>query len=40
MRSAADLAAHFNIDIRTPDFWRLGLNLIRQDIKCLEALVG
>jgi oligoendopeptidase F len=39
MGSAADLAAHFNIDVRTPDCWHLRLNLIRQDIQRFEALV-
>ncbi|GAA6616249.1 M3 family oligoendopeptidase [Scytonema sp. NUACC26] len=40
MYCAAELAARFNIDICTPDFWRLGLNLIQQDIERFQALVG
>ena len=37
---AADLAGRFGIDIRTPDFWRRSLDVIRADIDRFEALVG
>ena len=37
---AAGLAARFGIDIRTPDFWRSSLDIIRADIDRFEALVG
>jgi len=37
---AAHLAARFGIDIRTPDFWRASLDIIRADIARFEALVG
>jgi pepF/M3 family oligoendopeptidase len=32
LADAATLAARFGIDIRTPDFWRASLNIIREDI--------
>lgn len=35
---AAGLAARFGFDIRTPDFWRGSLNVIKQDIDRFEAL--
>jgi pepF/M3 family oligoendopeptidase len=35
---AASLAARFGIDIRTPDFWRASLDVIRADIARFEAL--
>ncbi len=40
MADAAELAARFGIDIRTPDFWRASLDVIRQDIAEFEKLVG
>jgi oligoendopeptidase F len=40
MQDAADLAADFGIDIRTPEFWRSSLDLIRADIDRFEVLVG
>ncbi|WP_169155932.1 M3 family metallopeptidase [Brasilonema bromeliae] len=40
MDCAAELAARFNINICTPDFWRLGLNLIQQDIERFQVLVS
>ncbi len=40
MDDAANLAARFGIDIRTPDFWRASLDIIRADIARFEALVG
>jgi pepF/M3 family oligoendopeptidase len=36
---AATLAARFGIDIRTPDFWRSSLAIIRADIDRFESLV-
>jgi oligoendopeptidase F len=37
---AAGLAARFGFDIRTPEFWRGSLNVIRQDIDKFEKLVS
>jgi pepF/M3 family oligoendopeptidase len=39
MDDAATLAARFGIDIRTPDFWRSSLAIIRADIDRFESLV-
>jgi oligoendopeptidase F len=39
LADAATLAQRFGIDIRTPDFWRASLGLIREDIDRFEALV-
>lgn len=39
MADASELAARFGFDIRTPDFWRSSLDVIRQDIDEFEALV-
>ena len=36
---AATLAANFGINIRTPDFWRESLNVIRNNIKQFEGLI-
>ncbi len=36
---AASLAARFGIDIRTPDFWRSSLDVIRTDVDRFETLV-
>ena len=36
---AAELTARFGIDIRTPEFWRSSLDVIRADIERFEALV-
>ena len=38
--SAADLAATFGIDLRSREFWRSSLDVIRADIDRLEALAG
>ena len=38
--SAADLAARFGFDIRTPDFWRSSLDVVRRDIEAFVELVG
>jgi len=38
LANAADLAARFQIDIRTPDFWRGSLDVIRADIDRFVAL--
>lgn len=40
MADAASLAARFDIEIRTPDFWRSSLNVIGQDIERYESLVA
>ena len=37
--SAAELAARFDIDLRAPDFWRSGLDVVRRDIDRFAALV-
>jgi pepF/M3 family oligoendopeptidase len=37
---AASLAARFGIDIRTPDFWRGSLDVIRDNIARFERLIG
>lgn len=36
---AATLAADFGIDIRTPDFWRASLDVIRRDVDKFEKIV-
>jgi pepF/M3 family oligoendopeptidase len=40
MADAASLAARFDIDIRTPDFWRSSLDVIAQDVERYESLVA
>jgi oligoendopeptidase F len=35
---AATLCARFGIDIRTPDFWRASLDVIRERIDAFEQL--
>jgi oligoendopeptidase F len=40
MDDAATLAARFGIDIRTPDFWRSSLDIIREDIIRFEELTS
>ncbi|MFT4038652.1 MAG: M3 family oligoendopeptidase [Thermomicrobiales bacterium] len=40
LASASDLAARFGIDLRVPEFWRAGLDVIRADIDRLEALLA
>lgn len=40
MADAASLAAHFDIDIRKPDFWRSSLGVIAQDVERYESLVA
>jgi oligoendopeptidase F len=40
MGDAAELSARFGIDIRTPEFWRASLDIIREDIDRFEELVG
>ena len=39
MGNAADLAARFGIDIRTPDFWEASLDVLRADVDKFEQLV-
>ena len=39
MDDAATLAARFGIDVRTPDFWRSSLDIIKQDIDRFDRLV-
>jgi pepF/M3 family oligoendopeptidase len=36
---AAGLASRFGIDVRTPEFWRASLGIIREDIQRFEQLV-
>ncbi|MGB8644393.1 MAG: M3 family oligoendopeptidase [Anaerolineae bacterium] len=40
MADAATLAARFGIDIRTPDFWRSSLDIIREDVQRFEGLIA
>jgi oligoendopeptidase F len=40
LADAATLAQRFGIDIRTPDFWRSSLDVIRTDVDRFEQLVG
>ncbi len=37
---AATLAARFGFDLRTPDFWRSSLDLVRADISRFDALIS
>ena len=39
LADAATLAARFDIDIRTPDFWRSSLDIIRADVQRFEELI-
>ncbi|HLJ81155.1 MAG TPA: M3 family metallopeptidase, partial [Ktedonobacterales bacterium] len=39
LADAATLAARFDIDLRTPDFWRASLDIVRADIDRFEGLV-
>jgi pepF/M3 family oligoendopeptidase len=38
--SAADLAARFNIDLRSREFWRASLDVVRTDIERFEELIA
>lgn len=40
MHDAATLAARFDIDIRTPDFWRASLDIVRADVDRFAGLVA
>lgn len=40
MADAAELAAQFGIDTRSPDFWRASLDVIARDVERFERLVG
>ena len=40
MAEAADLAGRVGIDLRSPDFWREGLDTVRADVDRFEALVA
>ena len=40
LADAATLAARFGIDIRSEDFWRSSLEIVRQDIDLFEKLVS
>ena len=40
MDDAATLAARFGFDIRTPEFWRGSLNIVKKDIDKFETLIG
>ena len=37
MADAAELAAGFGIDVRSPAFWRASLDLVRGDVDRFEA---
>lgn len=39
MGNAADLAARFGINVRTPDFWEASLDVLRADVAKFEQLV-
>jgi oligoendopeptidase F len=39
MDDAATLASRFGIDVRTPDFWRSSLSIIKQDIDRFDSLI-
>lgn len=39
MADAATLASRFGINLRTEDFWRASLEIIRQDIDQFESLI-
>lgn len=39
LADAATLAARFGIDVRTPEFWRASLDIVRKDIERFESLV-
>ena len=38
--SAADLGARFGVDVRTEDFWRRSLDVVREDVDRFEQLVS
>jgi len=38
MATAAELAEGFGFDLRSPDFWRSGLDMVRERIDRFEAL--
>jgi oligoendopeptidase F len=40
LADAATLASRFGINVRTPDFWRSSLDVVRRDIARFEELVG
>ena len=40
LADAATLAARFGIDVRTPDFWRASLAIVRADVDRFESLVA
>jgi pepF/M3 family oligoendopeptidase len=40
LADATTLAARFDIDIRTPDFWRSSLDIVREDIQRFEQLIA
>ena len=40
LADAATLTGQFGIDIRSVDFWRASLDIVRRDIDTFEALVG
>jgi oligoendopeptidase F len=40
MDDAASLCARFGIDIRTPEFWRDSLDVVRERIDLFERLAG
>jgi pepF/M3 family oligoendopeptidase len=40
LADAATLAARFDINLRTPDFWRASLGIVRADVDCFESLIA
>ncbi len=40
LADAATLALRFDIDIRTPDFWRSSLDVIGRNVERFEQVVG
>jgi pepF/M3 family oligoendopeptidase len=40
MADAATLASEYGIELRTPEFWRASLDIIRRDVDRFDALVG
>jgi pepF/M3 family oligoendopeptidase len=40
LADAATLAGRFGFDLRTPDFWRASLDIVRADVDRFERLVG
>lgn len=39
MADAATIASRFDIDLRSPEFWLSGIDLIREKIDCFQKLI-